>query len=179
MQRFICINCYFLGKQLVCCKSATRPENLRQRSDQEVTEATMGIQDFVTIFDQLDSSRKGFITVDQLLALQETVFYSPVAYDHVESALLLVCGPSHGGKVPRDSFLPLLEEISRRQSLEEQAYWDFQALDYGGRYLEEFETGEFETIVCFIVGLRSVGYRVCTSDLIYFTSYFISIFLSI
>ncbi|XP_070192500.1 trichohyalin-like isoform X3 [Littorina saxatilis] len=94
----------------------------------------MGIQDFLTVFDRLDAARRGFITVDQLLALHESVYFTPVGYDHVEAALNQVCGPAHGGKVKRDHFLVVLEEISRRQSLEEQAYWDFQALDLNGSH---------------------------------------------
>ena len=93
----------------------------------------MGIQDFVSVFDRLDPARRGYATVDQLVALHESVYFTPVAYDHVEAAVLQVCGPGHGGKVKRDAFLAVLEEIARRQSLEEQAYWDFQALDFNGR----------------------------------------------
>ena len=52
-------------------------------------EASMGLQDSVTIFDRMDPAQKGFVTVDQLLDLHESVFYVPVAYDHVEAAVLL------------------------------------------------------------------------------------------
>ncbi|XP_076469710.1 uncharacterized protein LOC143300038 [Babylonia areolata] len=94
----------------------------------------MGIQDFLAVFDHLDVARKGFVTVDQLVSLLQSVYLAPVNCCHVDAAVSQVCGQGHDGKVNRHAFLTVLEEISRRQSLEEQAYWDFQALDSDGSH---------------------------------------------
>ena len=94
----------------------------------------MGIQDFVAVFERLDAAHRGFVTVEQVVTFHEAVYLTPVSLDQVEAAVQQVCGVGHGGKVSRDAFLPVLEEVARRQSVEEQAYWDFQALDYNGRY---------------------------------------------
>ncbi|KAK7499548.1 hypothetical protein BaRGS_00009200, partial [Batillaria attramentaria] len=94
----------------------------------------MGIQDIVLVFDRLDAANVGFVTVDQLMTLHETVYFTPVARDHVEAAVSQVCGPGCGGKVDRDAFTDVLEEVQRRHVLDEQAYWDFQALDFSGSH---------------------------------------------
>ncbi|KAL8585443.1 hypothetical protein ACOMHN_024604 [Nucella lapillus] len=94
----------------------------------------MGLQDFVAVFDHLDVTQQGFVTVDQLVSLLESVYLTPVSCRQVQVAVSQVCGVGHGGKVDRHSFLAVLEEIARRQSLDEQAYWDFQALDFNGSH---------------------------------------------
>jgi len=91
----------------------------------------MGIQDFNIIFHQLDTSCKGFVTTDQLHEYYDTVVLSPLSYDQIQAAVLETCGHQAGGRIYHENFLEVLEELARRQSVEQQAYWDFQALDYG------------------------------------------------
>ena len=90
----------------------------------------MGLQDFMSVFSNLDPSCKGFITTDQLLEFYQSIHYSTVSFDQVSTAVQQVCGKE--GLIPREYFVAVLEELERRRSIEEQAYWDFQALDYRG-----------------------------------------------
>ncbi|XP_033746567.1 trichohyalin-like isoform X2 [Pecten maximus] len=92
----------------------------------------MGIQNFNTIFNNIDTACKGFITIEQLHAYYDNMAYEVITFDQVEASVLHVCGYQAGGRVSRESFLAVLEEVSRRQSVEQQSYWDFQAFDYGG-----------------------------------------------
>ncbi|XP_060082221.1 trichohyalin-like [Ylistrum balloti] len=92
----------------------------------------MGIQNFNAIFNNIDTACKGFITTEQLHAYYDDMAYDNITYDQVKASVLHVCGYQAGGRISRESFLAVLEEISRRQSVEQQAYWDFQAFDYGG-----------------------------------------------
>lgn len=89
----------------------------------------MGIKDFTAFFDSIDATCKGFITAGQLHKFYESVYLSTIQVDHVEAAVGHICGSSH---VTKPYFLDVLEELERRRSIEEQSYWDFQALDYNG-----------------------------------------------
>ncbi|XP_062600408.1 trichohyalin-like [Saccostrea cucullata] len=90
----------------------------------------MGIQDFTALFNNLDTACKGFVTTEQILDFHQSIYFSPVAVEHVDGAIQRVCGTP--GTVDRSHFIEVLEELQRRQSIEEQSYWDFQALDYNG-----------------------------------------------
>ncbi|XP_069101140.1 trichohyalin-like isoform X2 [Argopecten irradians] len=92
----------------------------------------MGIHNFNAIFNTIDTACKGFITTEQLHDYYDNMAYDSITFDQVEAAVLHVCGYQVGGRIARESFLAVLEEVSRRQSIEQQAYWDFQAFDYGG-----------------------------------------------
>ncbi|KAK3102812.1 hypothetical protein FSP39_014083 [Pinctada imbricata] len=92
----------------------------------------MGIQDFVAIFNNLDTACKGFVTDDQLLQLHQQIHLVPIALEHVQAAISQVCHVP--GQVHRNEFLEVLEEIERRRSTEETAFWDFQALDYNNTH---------------------------------------------
>ncbi|XP_046580730.1 uncharacterized protein LOC124288178 isoform X2 [Haliotis rubra] len=87
----------------------------------------MGVED---VFDRLDTCKLGYITAGQLLDLHHTLSFSPVSTQLVNTAIQQVCGQD--GVVTRSSFVGVLEEIERLQAIHEQAYWDFQALDYNG-----------------------------------------------
>ncbi|OWF34681.1 hypothetical protein KP79_PYT11450 [Mizuhopecten yessoensis] len=91
----------------------------------------MGIQNFNAIFNSIDTACKGFVTTEQLHDYYSNMAYDAITFDQVEASVLHVCGYQAGGRISRDSFLAVLEEVSRRQSVEQQAYWDFQAFDYG------------------------------------------------
>lgn len=90
----------------------------------------MGLQDFMSMFSNLDPSCKGFITTDQMLEFYQSLYYSTISFDQIETAVQQICGKE--GQIPRQYFVAVLEELERRRSIEEQAFWDFQALDYRG-----------------------------------------------
>ncbi|XP_067683441.1 ciliary rootlet coiled-coil protein 2-like [Haliotis asinina] len=90
----------------------------------------MGVEDVSAVFDRLDTCKLGYVTADQLLNLQHTLSFSPVSLQLVNTAIQHICGQD--GVVTRGSFVGVLEEIERLQAIQEQAYWDFQALDYNG-----------------------------------------------
>ncbi|KAL4226590.1 hypothetical protein ACF0H5_014574 [Mactra antiquata] len=91
----------------------------------------MGVKDFESLFDSIDLSGKGVIDCDELHVFCEDLFLAPLCIQHIESAIKHVCGAA--GMVKRSKFLDVLTEVERRKATEEQAYWDFQALDYTGR----------------------------------------------
>lgn len=91
----------------------------------------MGLQDFMSEFSNLDPSCKGFVTTNQLLEFYQSIYYSSISVEQIESAVSQICGTT-SGRIARQHFMPVLEELERRRSIEEQAYWDFQALDYKG-----------------------------------------------
>ncbi|CAC5415798.1 unnamed protein product [Mytilus coruscus] len=92
----------------------------------------MGLQDFMTVFSNLDPSCKGFVTSHQVLEFCESIYHSSISVEQIEHAITQICGSTSSGRVSRQQFIAVLEEIERRRSVEEQAYWDFQALDYKG-----------------------------------------------
>ncbi|XP_055999875.1 trichohyalin-like isoform X3 [Ostrea edulis] len=88
----------------------------------------MGIQDFTELFNNLDTACKGYVTTEQIIDFHQSIYFAPVAVEHVNGAIQTVCGTP--GIVGRSHFIDVLEELERRRSIEEQSYWDFQALDY-------------------------------------------------
>ena len=84
----------------------------------------MGVKDFESMFDTIDISRKGTVTLDQLLEFCEVLYNSPVCVPHVEGAMKLIC--SNPANVTRREFLDVLTEVERRRAVDEQSYWDFQ-----------------------------------------------------
>ncbi|XP_063400098.1 trichohyalin-like isoform X3 [Mytilus trossulus] len=92
----------------------------------------MGLQDFMTVFSNLDPSCKGFVTSHQVLEFCQSIYHSSISVEQIEHAITQICGSTSSGRVSRQQFIAVLEEIERRRSVEEQAYWDFQALDYKG-----------------------------------------------
>ncbi|XP_048257437.1 uncharacterized protein LOC124116969 isoform X2 [Haliotis rufescens] len=90
----------------------------------------MGIEDVSVVFDRLDTCKLGYVTAGQLLDLHHTLNFSHVSIQHVNTAIQQVCGQD--GAVTRTNFVDVLKEIERLQAIHEQAYWDFQALDYDG-----------------------------------------------
>ncbi|XP_053377355.1 trichohyalin-like isoform X2 [Mercenaria mercenaria] len=91
----------------------------------------MGVHDFEAMFDTVDLTRKGVVTAEQLHEFCENLYYTPICIQHIEGAIKVVCGSS--GMVTRQEFLDVLTEVERRRATEEEAYWDFQGLDYTGR----------------------------------------------
>ncbi|XP_035826163.1 uncharacterized protein LOC101847194 [Aplysia californica] len=91
----------------------------------------MGILDFETVFDELDSSRKGYVTIDQVKYFLESIFEDIADDKHVYLSVEKICGPG-SETIPKERFYLVLEEIERRKTLDSEAYWDFQALDYSG-----------------------------------------------
>lgn len=90
----------------------------------------MGIEDVSVVFDRLDTCKLGYVTAGQLLDLHHSLNFSHVSIQHVNTAIQQVCGQDSA--VTRTNFVDVLEEIERLQAIHEQAYWDFQALDYDG-----------------------------------------------
>ncbi|XP_022298182.2 uncharacterized protein LOC111107326 isoform X1 [Crassostrea virginica] len=90
----------------------------------------MGIQDLTTLFNSLDTACRGFVTNDQIVEFVQSIYLAPVALEHVDGAIQAVCGTP--GVVNRCHFIDVLEELQRRRSVDEQSYWDFQALDSSG-----------------------------------------------
>lgn len=114
----------------------------------------MGIQDLMTVFDRLNPTNTGYISVNQLYELLKSVYIEPVLWAHVEAAVLHVCGPDSGNKVNREDFEAVVEEVERRRALDEQAYWDFQALDCNGR--------------CALYSFDSLYFPISIHNLLYF-----------
>lgn len=89
----------------------------------------MGVQSFESMFDTIDLSRKGSVSLEQLLEFCEALYFGPVCVQHVEGAMKLICQtPS---LVTRREFLDVLTDIERRRTTDEQAYWDFQVIAQG------------------------------------------------
>lgn len=86
----------------------------------------------MTVFSNLDPSCKGFVTSHQVLEFCQSIYHSSISVEQIEHAITQICGSTSSGRVSRQQFIAVLEEIERRRSVEEQAYWDFQALDYKG-----------------------------------------------
>ncbi|XP_052249024.1 uncharacterized protein LOC127856876 isoform X2 [Dreissena polymorpha] len=91
----------------------------------------MGVKDFESMFDTIDISRKGTITVEELRQFCELLYFAPVCIQHVEGAVKQVC--ENPAVVRRREFLDVLTDVERRRAVDEQAFWDFQALDYTGQ----------------------------------------------
>lgn len=90
----------------------------------------MGIHDLTALFNNLDTACKGFVTNEQIVGFYQSIYLAPIAIEHVDGAIQAVCGTL--GTVTRPHFIDVLEELERRRSIDEQSYWDFQALDYNG-----------------------------------------------
>ncbi|ESO89984.1 hypothetical protein LOTGIDRAFT_164683 [Lottia gigantea] len=92
----------------------------------------MGIKDYNMIFDELDRSCHGFLTADQLQEFHKSVYLTTIPLAQINTVIKQICGASSVGKVTRDLFLVVLSEIERRRLIQEEAYWDFRALDLDG-----------------------------------------------
>ena len=92
----------------------------------------MGLSEFDEIFHTLDPKCKGYLEADAIQAFQQTLYFSPISEEHLSSAISQICGKHSDGKVYKKQFVPLLEELERRRSLEEKLRWDFFSLDYQG-----------------------------------------------
>ncbi|KAH3892170.1 hypothetical protein DPMN_016282 [Dreissena polymorpha] len=86
----------------------------------------MGVKDFESMFDTIDISRKGTITVEELRQFCELLYFAPVCIQHVEGAVKQVC--ENPAVVRRREFLDVLTDVERRRAVDEQAFWDFQVL---------------------------------------------------
>ncbi|KAL5014535.1 hypothetical protein ScPMuIL_008805 [Solemya velum] len=91
----------------------------------------MDSRELGSVFQSLDKSCTGFLTVQQLQDFLQQVFYITLSTNQIEAAFKQVCGSRSKG-VTIDTFEDVLCELDRRQNTEEQAYWDFQALDITG-----------------------------------------------
>lgn len=92
----------------------------------------MGIPDYDVMFDLLDISFRGFLTVNQLQEFQMEVYFAPLDVRQIEAAITSVCGRNSAGKCLKEHFGSLVEELGRRVLLEESIQWDFQCLDVTG-----------------------------------------------
>ena len=90
----------------------------------------MGITDIDLVFDHIDVSKCGYITMPQISDLLSSIYVSSIPIKHIEAAIKQICGSEV--RVAKNQFIDILVEIERRQVVEKQAYWDFQALDYNG-----------------------------------------------
>lgn len=88
----------------------------------------MGVKDFESMFDTIDLSRNGTVSVEQLHEFCESLYFAPVCLQHVEGAIKLICQTPT--VVMKREFLDVLTDIERRRSVDEQAYWDFQVRIY-------------------------------------------------
>ncbi len=85
--------------------------------------------EFDAIFNLLDPNLRGYIDHDQIQEFHRAFYFAPVAWDQIDAAVNSICGKEAKGKCPRKQFLPLLFELERRKAAEENAWWDFKALD--------------------------------------------------
>ncbi|CAH1784103.1 unnamed protein product [Owenia fusiformis] len=94
----------------------------------------MGVQDFSAIFDILDPACRGYITLEQLKEFHETLHFTQISQDQVNAASRDIIGENGQGRVQKEYFSPMLQELTRRLSVESKAHWDFQALDHNGSH---------------------------------------------
>lgn len=92
----------------------------------------MGIPDYDLMFDLLDISSRGYLTINQLQEFQTEVYFSPLDVRQIEAAITTVCGRKAGGTCTKESFGSVVEELGRRVLLEESVEWDFKSLDVTG-----------------------------------------------
>lgn len=92
----------------------------------------MGIPELDLMFDVLDTGLTGYLTTSQLSEFFQDVYFLRLDRNQLEGALQTVCGYNHDNRCSREHFLPILQELERRKSLEEKIYWDFRALDFEG-----------------------------------------------
>lgn len=71
----------------------------------------MGIHDFMEIFDQLDSSHKGFLTLDQITEFHSSLCQRQVRENFIQLSIEKVCGP-HKYQVPREQFYDVVVEVN-------------------------------------------------------------------
>ena len=86
-------------------------------------------EEFAAIFDLLDSKFRGYIDQDQIQEFHVAFYFAPVPWDQIKASVDQICGKDAGGKCSRKHFLQLLFELERRKTAEENAWWDFKALD--------------------------------------------------
>ncbi|XP_033123436.1 trichohyalin-like isoform X2 [Anneissia japonica] len=89
-------------------------------------------EEALQFFDLLDPTQNGYITTQDVQRFDESIHSSPIFPEHVPAAVQAVCGAMSGGLCTRTHFLPVLLELERRRIVEEQALWDFKALDRDG-----------------------------------------------
>ncbi|XP_022097553.1 trichohyalin-like isoform X2 [Acanthaster planci] len=89
-------------------------------------------EDFEAIFDLLDPTCRGFVDANQLQEFHKAFHYTSINADQIDAAISQVC--SGGNRCPKFCFLDVLLELERRRTVEERAWWDFQALDSRGNH---------------------------------------------
>ncbi|XP_064633679.1 golgin subfamily A member 4-like [Lineus longissimus] len=94
----------------------------------------MGIPDFSRVFDVLDPSCRGYLTADNIQSFHETLHFTPITKDQVNSAISQICGKSSEGRVHKEFFIKVLQDLDRRKNLEQKVRWDFVALDKNGNH---------------------------------------------
>jgi hypothetical protein len=52
----------------------------------------MGIQDFTALFNNLDTACKGYVTTEQIIDFHQSIYFAPVAVEHVNGAIQTICG---------------------------------------------------------------------------------------
>lgn len=87
----------------------------------------MGVHNFETMFDMIDLTRKGSVSLEQVHTFCETLYFAPVCIQHVDGAINLICHAPN--MVTKREFLDVLTDVERRRTVDEQAYWDFQVCD--------------------------------------------------
>ncbi|XP_038068700.1 trichohyalin-like isoform X2 [Patiria miniata] len=93
----------------------------------------MGMEEeFEAIFDLLDPTCQGFVDADQLQEFHKAFYYKSINSDQIEAAISQVC--NGGNRCPKFCFLDVLLELERRRTIEDRAWWDFQALDSRGTH---------------------------------------------
>ena len=92
----------------------------------------MGIPDYDVMFDLLDTSLCGYLTVEQLQEFQIEVFFAPLDVRQIEAAIQTVCGRKTDRICRKGHFGGVVEELGRRALLEESIQWDFKCLDVSG-----------------------------------------------
>ncbi|XP_071784125.1 uncharacterized protein [Asterias amurensis] len=91
----------------------------------------MGMEEeFEAIFNLLDPSCRGYVDSEQLQEFHKAFYFTPINADQVEATIHQVC--NGGDRCPKFCFLDVLLELERRRTIEERAWWDFQALDFRG-----------------------------------------------
>ena len=108
-----------IGKPTSLICSSARFRNIETNMEEE----------FNAIFDLLDPSFRGSIDCDQLQEFHVAFYFAPMHRDQIKMAVDQIGGKEAKGRCDRKNFLALLFELERRKTVEENAWWDFKALD--------------------------------------------------
>nr|XP_039263423.1 trichohyalin-like isoform X2 [Styela clava] len=91
-----------------------------------------GQDDFGEMFDVLDLSKRGYLTLEEVKNFYQSLFYKPVHDLLIKSVLHNYGGNRDDSTCIKKGFEKVLSKLEEARNLEETTYWDFIALDRDG-----------------------------------------------